>query len=100
MKKPTSQVINSILILVGGAILIISNCGEERNVYMMILGLVFLCLAFTAPRIFGSIPKMIIKMNKEDETEEKPLIIMLKPGDKIAVLDEDLEGKVISVIRN
>lgn len=42
MKKPSAQFINSMLILVGGAILIFEISGEERNVYAMIIGLVLL----------------------------------------------------------
>ncbi|WP_029034925.1 hypothetical protein [Salinimicrobium terrae] len=42
MKKPSSQFVNSMLILVGGAILIFQISGEERNVYMLILGIVML----------------------------------------------------------
>ena len=42
MKKPSAQFFNSMLILVGGAILLYEISGEERNVYSMIVGLVLL----------------------------------------------------------
>lgn len=42
MKKPTSQFLNSMSIILGGALLIFEISGEERNVYVMILGLVLL----------------------------------------------------------
>lgn len=42
MKKPSSQFINSAVIVIGGALLIFEISGEERNVYVMIIGLVML----------------------------------------------------------
>ncbi|MCX2837295.1 MULTISPECIES: hypothetical protein [Salinimicrobium] len=42
MKKPSSQFINSAVIIIGGVLLIFEISGEERNVYVMIIGLVML----------------------------------------------------------
>lgn len=42
MKKPFSQFINSAVIIIGGVLLIFEISGEERNVYVMIIGLVML----------------------------------------------------------
>ena len=37
-----SQVINSLLIIIGGGLLVFQIAVQEKNVYIMILGLVFL----------------------------------------------------------
>ncbi|WP_424493415.1 hypothetical protein [Salinimicrobium sp. GXAS 041] len=37
-----SQVINSLLIIIGGGLLVFQIAIQEKNVYIMILGLVFL----------------------------------------------------------
>jgi uncharacterized protein YxeA len=42
MKKPSSQFINSAVLIIGGVLLIFEISGEERNVYVMIIGLVML----------------------------------------------------------
>ncbi|UZH54987.1 hypothetical protein JRG66_13640 [Salinimicrobium tongyeongense] len=42
MNKPSSQFINSAVIIIGGMLLIFEISGEERNVYVMIVGLVML----------------------------------------------------------
>ncbi len=42
MKKPKSQALNSLLIIVGGAVLIFQISGEERNVYVLVVALVML----------------------------------------------------------
>lgn len=44
MKNPKSQAINSLFIIVGGALLLFEISGEERNVYVMVLGLIMLML--------------------------------------------------------
>ena len=73
MKKPTSQVINSILILVGGAMLLFQIASEERNVYVMILGLVFLMFGLYRATNFWVDTKDDHKNDQEDGSEEKPL---------------------------
>lgn len=42
MKKSTSQVLNSVLIIAGGALLIFEIAGENKNVYVMIAGIIML----------------------------------------------------------
>jgi membrane-bound ClpP family serine protease len=42
MKKNNSQVINSILILTGGALLIFEISGGKENVYFLIAGIILL----------------------------------------------------------
>ena len=42
MKKDRSQVINTILIVIGGALLVFQLSEEERNHYILILGLIVL----------------------------------------------------------
>lgn len=42
MNKPSSQFINSAVIIIGGMLLIFEISGEQRNVYVMIVGLVML----------------------------------------------------------
>lgn len=67
MKKPSSQFINSILILVGGAILIFQISGEERNVYMMILGIVLLMYGLYNATNFWVETKDDHKKEKEED---------------------------------
>lgn len=42
MKKSNSQVINTFLIIVGGALLIFEISGSKENVYFLIVGIVML----------------------------------------------------------
>lgn len=42
MKKNNSQIVNSFLIIAGGAILLFQISGEEDNPYILIAGLVML----------------------------------------------------------
>lgn len=42
MKKNNSQLINSILIILGGALLILEISGGEKNVYVLIVGIILL----------------------------------------------------------
>lgn len=69
MKKPSSQFINSMLILVGGAILLYEISGEERNVYSMIVGLVLLMYGLFKATNFWVDTK---DDHKEEQEEEKP----------------------------
>lgn len=70
MKKPTSQVLNSLLIVVGGAILLFQISGEDRNVYMMILGLVMLMFGLYRATNFWVDTKDDHKIDPEAENEE------------------------------
>ncbi|MCY2687272.1 hypothetical protein [Salinimicrobium sp. TH3] len=73
MKKPSSQFINSMLILIGGAILIFQIAGEERNVYMMILGIVFLMYGLYNATNFWVETKDDHKKEKEEENNNNSL---------------------------
>lgn len=75
MKIPNSQIINSALIIVGGAMLLFQISGEDRNVYMMILGLVLLMFGLYRATNFWVETKDDHKKNDEDEpeAEEKSL---------------------------
>lgn len=70
MKKPTSQVLNSLLIIVGGAILLFEISGEDRNVYLMILGLVMLMFGLYRATNFWVDTKDDHKKDPESENEE------------------------------
>lgn len=71
MKKPTSQALNSILILVGGAILLFQISGEERNVYFMVLGLVMLMFGLYRATNFWVDTKDDHKKENEDISQEE-----------------------------
>ncbi|WP_324718891.1 hypothetical protein [Salinimicrobium sp. HB62] len=64
MKKPSAQFINSMLILVGGAILLYEISGEERNVYSMIVGLVLL--------MYGLFKATNFWVETKDDHKEEP----------------------------
>ena len=68
MRKPSSQFLNSMLILFGGAILIFQISGEERNVYLMILGIVLLMYGLYNATNFWVETK---DDHKKEEEEEK-----------------------------
>lgn len=67
MKKPSSQFLNSMIILVGGAILLFEFSGEERNVYVMILGLVMLMYGLYNATNFWVETKDDHKKEQDDE---------------------------------
>lgn len=67
MKKPSAQFINSMLILVGGAILLFQISGEQRNVYAMIVGLVLLMFGLFKATNFWVETKDDHKENREDD---------------------------------
>ncbi|MHA6280687.1 hypothetical protein ACXYMT_10940 [Salinimicrobium sp. CAU 1759] len=73
MKKPSAQFINSMLILVGGAILLYEISGEERNVYSMILGLVLLMYGLFKATNFWVETKDDHKEEQEDENRDNKL---------------------------
>lgn len=70
MKKPTSQFMNSMSIIVGGAILLFEISGEDRNVYVMILGLVLLMFGLYRATNFWVDTKDDHKKDSEDNLEE------------------------------
>jgi hypothetical protein len=73
MKKPSSQFINSMLILVGGAILLFEISGEQRNVYAMIIGLVLLMYGLFKATNFWVETKDDHKKEQEDENRDNNL---------------------------
>lgn len=73
MKKPSSQFINSLLILIGGAILLFEISGEERNVYAMILGLVLLMYGLFKATNFWVDTKDDHKNEQEEENNNNKL---------------------------
>ena len=73
MKKPSSQFLNSMVILVGGAILIFEISGEERNVYVMILGLVLLMYGLYNATTFWVETKDDYKNEQEEEKKDNTL---------------------------
>lgn len=73
MKKPSAQFINTMLILVGGAILIYEISGEERNVYSMIIGLVLLMYGLFKATNFWVETKDDHKEEQEDENLDNKL---------------------------
>jgi len=73
MKKPSAQFVNSMLILVGGAILIFEISGEERNVYSLIVGLVLLMYGLFKATNFWVETKDDHLEEEEDDTNTKDL---------------------------
>lgn len=70
MKKPSAQFVNSMLILVGGVILLFQISGEERNVYMMILGIVLLMYGLYNATQYWVETKDDHKKEEEDKNED------------------------------
>lgn len=73
MKKTSAQFINSMLILVGGAILLYEISAEERNVYSMIVGLVLLMYGLFKATNFWVDTKDDHKKEQEDENSDNTL---------------------------
>lgn len=73
MKKPSAQFINSMLILVGGVILLFQISGEERNVYMMILGIVLLMYGLFNATNYWVETKDDHKKEKEEEGNDNTI---------------------------
>lgn len=73
MKKPSAQFINSMLIIVGGAILLFEISGEERNVYAMIIGLFFLMYGLFKATNFWVETKDDHKNEQEEENRDNRL---------------------------
>ena len=71
MKKDNSQVINTVLIVIGAIILIFELAGEQKNVYLLILGFVILMFALYRATNHWSITKDDHKKEAEENSEEK-----------------------------
>lgn len=68
MKKPNSQFINSVFIIVGGMLLLYEIAREEDNVYVMILGLVMLMYGLFNATNFWVETKDDHKKEQEEES--------------------------------
>ena len=71
MNKNNSQLINSLLIIIGGALLIFEISGDEENVYLLILGLVMLMFGLYRATNHWAITKDDHKNEAEENSEEK-----------------------------
>ncbi|WP_029036772.1 hypothetical protein [Salinimicrobium xinjiangense] len=71
MKKPTTQFLNSMLIIVGGAALLFEISGEERNVYVMVGGLIMLMLGLYRATNFWVETKDDHKKDPEEEDKKE-----------------------------
>lgn len=69
MKKDHSQFINTILIIIGGILLIFQLTEEERNPYLLILGLVILMFGLYRATNHWSYTKDDYK-NEDEEGED------------------------------
>ncbi|WP_034923073.1 hypothetical protein [Gillisia sp. CAL575] len=68
MNKKYGQLINTILILIGGAIMIYTISMEERNRYLQVLGLVIIMFGLYRATNFW----VETKDDEDDNNEEKP----------------------------
>ncbi|MGB7785991.1 MAG: hypothetical protein WBL27_07815 [Salinimicrobium sp.] len=73
MKKDNSQVINTTLIVAGGILLIFELAGEEKNVYLLIAGIIVLMFGLYRATNHWSITKDDYKNEPEENEEEKNL---------------------------
>lgn len=71
MKKDNSQVINTVLIVLGAILLIFELAREENNVYVLILGFVILMFALYRATNHWSITKDDHKKESEENSEDK-----------------------------
>lgn len=68
MNKKHGQLINTILIVIGGAIMIYTISMEDRNRYLQVLGLVIIMFGLYRATNFW----VETKDDEEDNNEEKP----------------------------
>jgi len=68
MNKKYGQLINTILIVIGGAIMIYTISMEERNRYLQVLGLVIIMFGLYRATNFW----VETKDDEDDNNEEKP----------------------------
>lgn len=74
MRKGNSQVVNTLLIILGGGALMLEISGEEENVYILIIGIVLLMFGLFRATNHWTITKDDHIKEKEDEkTEDKNL---------------------------
>jgi len=70
MKKDRSQLINTILIVIGGVLLIFQLTGENREPYLLILGLVILMFGLYRATNHWSYTKNDYKNEGQEELED------------------------------
>ncbi len=68
MNKKYGQLINTILIVIGGAIMIYTISAEDRNRYLQVLGLVIIMFGLYRATNFW----IETKDDEDDNNEEKP----------------------------
>jgi amino acid permease len=83
MNKKHTQIINVILIVVGGAILIFTITGEERSKYLQILGLIIIMFGLYRATNFW----VETKDDTFDEVEDKTEV------DTLEETENEIEGK-------
>lgn len=71
MNKNNSQLINSLLIIIGGALLIFEISGSKENVYFLILGLVMLMFGLYRATNHWAVTKDDYKNEAEENSEDK-----------------------------
>lgn len=71
MKKDRSQLINTILIVIGGVLLVLQLTEEERNPYLLILGLAVLMFGLYRATNHWSYTKDDYKNIEEEGSEEE-----------------------------
>lgn len=71
MIKKNSQLINSLLIVIGGTLLIFEISGGEENVYFLILGIVMLMFGLYRATNHWAITKDDYKNETEENSEDK-----------------------------
>ena len=73
MKKDYSQVVNTVLIVAGGILLIIELAAEQKNVYLLITGIIILMFGLYRATNHWSITKDDYKDEPEDQTKDQNL---------------------------
>jgi len=71
MKKDSSQVINTVLIIAGGILLIFGLSEEPKNVYLLIAGIIILMLGLYRATNHWTITKDDHKKEVEEKDEDK-----------------------------
>lgn len=71
MKKDSSQVINTVLIVAGGILLIFELSEEPKNVYLLIAGIIILMLGLYRATNHWTITKDDHKKELEENEEDK-----------------------------
>ncbi len=71
MNKKYAQVINTVLILIGGAILLYTIAGEEESKYLQILGLIIIMFGLYRATNYWVETKDDFKDDAQNDIEEK-----------------------------